>query len=112
MQTLKEKAKLDAESNTLGVWCLQAEAEVMELKEKVSILERRGGYRVSPTTTSATLAPYSHPVLGGLGGELTAQASPQLGERNEWAGSAAGAYTPFPGARSLGILSTIRHWIA
>ncbi len=39
MQTLKEKAKLDAESNTLGVQCLQAEAEVMELKENIGILE-------------------------------------------------------------------------
>ncbi len=79
MQTLKEKVKLDAESNTLGVRCLQAEAEVMELKERVAILERRDGYRVSLTTTSATLGPHSHSVLGGLGGELTAQASPQLG---------------------------------
>ncbi len=61
MQTLKEKAKMDAESNTLGVRCLQTEAEVMELKEKIGILERRGWYRESPTTTSATLGPYSHP---------------------------------------------------
>ena len=32
-------------------------------------------------------------------------------ERNEWAGSAAGAYTPFGGARAHGILGTIWHWI-
>ncbi len=79
MQTLKERAKLDAESNTLGVRGLQAEAEVMELKEKIGILERRGGYRVCPTTTSVILGPYSHPALSGLGSRLTAQASPQLG---------------------------------
>ncbi len=79
MQTLKEKAKLDTESNTLGVRFFQAEAEVMELKEKIGILERRGGYRVSPTTTSATLGPYSHLAFGGMGSGLTAQASPQLG---------------------------------
>ncbi len=79
MQTLKEKAKMDAESNTLGVQCLQAEAEVTELKEKFGILERRGRYRESPTTTSATLGPYSHPAFGGAGSGLTTQASPQLG---------------------------------
>ena len=109
MQMLKERAKLDAESNTLGVRCLQAEAEVMELKEKIGILEWRGGYRVSPTT-SATLGPYSHPALGGLGSGLTAQASPQLGRGIERA--YAGTYTPFGGERSLGIPDTIRHWIA
>ncbi len=48
MQTLKERAKLDAESTTLRVWCLHSEAEAMELKEKIGILERRGEYRVSP----------------------------------------------------------------
>ncbi len=79
MQTLTDKAKQDAESNALEVRCLQAEAEVMELKEKIDILERRGGYHVGPTTTSATLGPYSHPALGGMGSGLTAQASPPLG---------------------------------
>ncbi len=79
MQTLTDKAKLDVEFNALEVRCLQAEAEVMELKEKIGTLERRGGYRVSPTTTSATLGPYSHPAFGGTGNGLTAQASPELG---------------------------------
>ncbi len=79
MQTLTDKAKQDAEFNVLEVRCLQTEAEVMELKEKIGILERRGGYRVSPTTTSATLGPYSQPAFGGTGSGLTAQASPQLG---------------------------------
>ncbi len=79
LQTLKERAKLDAEPTTLRVQCLQAEAEPMELKEKIGILERKGGYRVSPTTNSATLRSYSHSALGGLGSGLTAQASPQLG---------------------------------
>ncbi len=79
MQTLTDKAKQDAASNALEVRCLQAEAEVVELKEKIGILERRGGYHVSPTTTSATLGPYSHPAFGGTGSGLAAQASPQLG---------------------------------
>ena len=74
LRTLTDKAKQDSESNALEVRCLQAEAEV-----KIGILERRGGYRVSPTTTSATLGPYSHPVLGGMGSGLAPQASPQLG---------------------------------
>ena len=65
--------------DALRVRCLQAEAEVMELKEKISTLERRCGYHVSPTTTSATLGPYSQPAFGGMGSGLTAQASPQLG---------------------------------
>ncbi len=79
MQMLKDKAKMDAGSNALGVRCLQAEAEVMELKEKIGTLENRGGYHVSPTTTSATLRPYSQPAFRGTGSGLTAQASPQLG---------------------------------
>ncbi len=83
MHTITDKAKQDAAedaaSNALEVRCLQTEAEVMELKEKIGILERRGGYHVSPTTTSATLGPYSHPALGGMGSRLTIQASSQLG---------------------------------
>ena len=79
MQTLKEKAKLDAESTALRVRCLQAESGAMELKEKVDILEQKGRYRESPTTTLATLGPYSYPALGELGRRLTAQASPQSG---------------------------------
>ncbi len=83
MHTLTDKGKKDAASHALEVWCLQAEAEVVELKEEIGIMERRGGYHVSPTTNSATLGPYSHPAFGGMGSGLTAQASPQLGGRNE-----------------------------
>ncbi len=79
MDTLTEKAKQDAASNTLEVRCLQAEAEVVELKEKISTLERRGGYHVSPTTASATLGSYSQPAFGGKGSGLVAQVSPQPG---------------------------------
>ncbi len=79
LQSLTEKAALNADSNALRAWCLQAEAEVEELNGKIDIMEQRGGYQESPNTTSATLGPYSHPVLGGLGSRLTAQASPQLG---------------------------------
>ena len=51
----------------------------MELKEKISTLERRGGYHVSPTTTSATLGSYSQPAFGRKGSGLVAQVSPQPG---------------------------------
>ncbi len=43
MDALTEKAKQDTASSALEVSCLQAEAEVVELKEKISTLERRGG---------------------------------------------------------------------
>ncbi len=79
MDALMEKAKQDAASNALEVRCLHAEAEVVELKEKISTLERRGGYHVSPTTASATLGSYSQPAFGGKGSRLVAQVSPQPG---------------------------------
>ncbi len=79
MDALTEKAKQDAASNPLEIRCLQAEAEVVELKEKISTLERRGGYHVSPTTASATLGSYSQPAFGGKGSGLVAQVSPQPG---------------------------------
>ena len=79
LQSLKDKAALNADCNALRAQCLQAKAEVEELKGKIDLLEKRGGYRESPTTTSAALGPYYYPALGGLGGELTAQASPHLG---------------------------------
>ncbi len=79
MQTLTDKAKQDAASNALEVQCLQAEAEVVELKEKIATLERRGGYHVSPTTASATVGSYSQPAFGGRGSGLVPQVSPQPG---------------------------------
>ncbi len=79
MDALTEKAKQDAASSALEVRCLHAEAEVVELKEKISTLERRGGYHVSPTTASATLGSYSQPTFGGKGSGLLAQVSPQPG---------------------------------
>ncbi len=79
LQSLTDKATLNADSNALRARCLQAEAEVEELKGKIDIMEQRGRYRESPTTTSATLGPYSYPAFGGLGSGLTTQASPQLG---------------------------------
>ncbi len=79
MYALTKKAKQDAASSTLEVRCLQAEAEVVELKEKISTLERRGSYHVSPTTASATLGSYSQPAFGGKGSRLVAQVSPQPG---------------------------------
>ncbi len=51
---------------------------MVDLREKVATLERRGAYSVSPPTASATLGSYSHFVSSGAGSGLTAQASPQL----------------------------------
>ncbi len=80
LQSLTDKAMLNADSNALRARCLQVEAEVEALKGKIDILEQRGGYRESPTTTSATLGPCSYPALSRLEDGLTAQASPRLGE--------------------------------
>ena len=100
MQTLQEKAKWDTASNALEVRCLRAEAEVVELREKVATLERRGAYSVSPSTASATLGPYSHPIFSGAGSGLTAQASPQLGRGMSGLGVSQG-WTPPPAGRGL-----------
>ncbi len=78
-EALTEKARQDTVSSALEVRCLQAEAEVVELKEKIATLERRGGYHVSPTTASATAGSYSQPAFGGRGSGLVAQVSPQPG---------------------------------
>ncbi len=52
---------------------------MIELKEKVAILERRGGYHAPPPTTSATAGSHSQPAFGGRGSGLVAQVSPQPG---------------------------------
>ncbi len=66
-ETLTEKAKQDAVSSALEVRCLQAEAEVVELKDKLTTMERRGGYHVPPATASATVGSSSQPASGGRG---------------------------------------------
>ena len=76
---LTAKAKQDAASSALEVRCLHAEAEVVELKEKITILESRGGYHVPPATASATAGSISQPAFGGRGSGLIAQVSPQPG---------------------------------
>ncbi len=78
-ETLMEKAKWDTASSALEVRCLQAEAEVVELKEKLVAMERRGGYHVSPTNASATAGSFSQPAFGGKGSGLVAQVSPHPG---------------------------------
>ncbi len=78
-ETLTEEAKWDTASSALEVRCLQAEAEVVELKEKLATMERRGGYHVSPTTASATAGSFSQPAFSGKGSGLVAQVSPQPG---------------------------------
>ncbi len=79
MEALTENAKQDAASSALEVRCLQAEAEVVELRERIATLERRGGYHVSPTTASATAGSFSQPAFSGKGSGLIAQVSPQPG---------------------------------
>ncbi len=44
LQSLTDKATLNTDSNALRARCLQAEAEVEELKGKIDIMEQRGGY--------------------------------------------------------------------
>ncbi len=73
---LTEKAKQDAASSALEVRCLQAEAEVVELKEKLATMERRGGYHAPPATASATVGSSSQSASGGRGRGLVAQVSP------------------------------------
>ena len=79
-EMLTEKAKQDTASSALVVKCLQEETEVIELREKVAILERRGGYHVPPPTASATAGSHSQPAFGGRGRGLVAQVSLQPGK--------------------------------
>ncbi len=51
LQSLNQKAALDADSNALRIWCLKAEAEVVELKGQIDMMKQRSGYRENPTTT-------------------------------------------------------------
>ncbi len=97
LQSLNEKAALNADSNALRVWCLQAEANVAELKGKIEILERRSGHREDPTTTSAALGPLSFHALSGLGSGLTTQASPQPGEGMSGLGAPRASTLPLAG---------------
>ncbi len=78
-ETLTEKAMQDAASSALEVRCLQAEAEVVELKDKLTTMERRGGYYVPSATASATVGSGFQPASGGRGRGLVAQVSPQPG---------------------------------
>ncbi len=75
---LTAKGKYDAAASALEVRCLEAEAEVVELKEKIATLERRH-YHAPPPTTSDTAGSLSHSAFGGRGSGLVAQVSPQPG---------------------------------
>ncbi len=75
---LTEKGKQDAAASALEVRCLMAEAEVVELREKVAILERRG-YHAPPPIASATAGSHPQSAFGGRGSGLVAQVSPQPG---------------------------------
>ncbi len=77
-EMLREKGKHDAASSALEVRCLTAEAEVVELKEKIATLERRS-YHAPPPTASATSGSHPQPTFGGRGSGLVAQVSPQPG---------------------------------
>ncbi len=77
-EMLTAKGKYDAAASALEVRCLEAEAEVVELKEKIATMERRA-YHVPPPTASATAGSLSHSAFGGRGSGLVAQVSPQPG---------------------------------
>ena len=77
-EMLTAKGKYDAAASALEVRCLEAEAEVVELKEKIAIMERRA-YHTPPPTASATAGSLSHSAFGGRGSRLVAQVSPQPG---------------------------------
>ena len=78
-EMLTEKAKQDTASSALEVRCLKAEAEVIELREKIATLERRDGYHAPPPTASATAGSHPQPAFGGRGSGLVAQVSHQPG---------------------------------
>ncbi len=71
-EMLTEKAKHDTASSALEVRCLKAEAEVVELREKIATLERRS-YHAPPPTASATAGSHPQPAFGGRGSGLVAQ---------------------------------------
>ncbi len=73
-----EKGKQDAAASALEARCLKAEAEVVELSEKIAILERRS-YQTPPPFASDTAGSLSHCAFGGRGSGLVAQVSPQPG---------------------------------
>ncbi len=76
LQSLNDKAELTTDSHALWARCLQAEAKVAELKERIKELSEHQG---DSTATSAALGPLSFLELSGIEGGLTIQASPQLG---------------------------------
>ncbi len=111
MDTLTEKAKQDASSNALEVRCLQAEAEVVELKEKISTIRKQGRLSCEPHhrfSYSGVLFPTCH---WWEGKRARGSGLSPARERNEWGEHAAGDYSSFGGTRSPGLLGTIRCWI-
>ncbi len=78
IEMLTAKGKYDAAASALEVRCLEAEAEVVELKEKIATLERRN-YHAPPLTASATAETHHPSAFGGRGSGLVAQVSPQSG---------------------------------
>ncbi len=78
-EMLTAKGKYDAAASALEVRCLEAEAEVVELKERIATLERKN-YHAPPLTTSATAGTH-HPSAFGSG--LVAQVSPQPGRARD-----------------------------
>ncbi len=82
---LTTKGEYDAAASALEVRCLQAEAEVVELKEKIAAMERRV-YHTPPPTASATAGSVLQATIAGRGSGLVAQVSPQPGRTTQGRG--------------------------
>ncbi len=84
-EMLTAKGKYDAAASALEVGCLEAEAEVVELKEKIATMERIA-YHAPPPTTSATAGSVLQATMAGRGSGLVAQVSPQPGRTTQGRG--------------------------
>ncbi len=102
LQSLNDRAKLTTESNALQARCLQAEAEVAELKGRTEIMKQMSEHQGDTTATSAALRPLSFPALSGIGSGSATRASPR--GRNEWTRNAASVNPPSGRARHCSAL--------
>ncbi len=108
LQSLTDKATLNADSNALRARCLQAEVELEELKGKIDILEQRGRYREPHHHLSCSGALFL-PCAWWVRRRAHSSGLSSTWGRNEWIRNAAGAYPPSGRVSSLGILSTVWH---
>ncbi len=111
LEKLTDKAKQDAASNALEVRCLQAEAEVVELKEKDWHFGKKGRISCEPDNHFSYSGALFSLCLQWSGKRAHGSGLSFTWESNEWAGHVAGAYCRFGGARSPSTHGTIRYLI-